>query len=237
MQHYFRQLAKIWIQKVHPRVASFVAFFGAIWLGICVLTIYGLAKLSDGVLEQEAFSFDKSILLSIHKLASPWLDQLMLSITRLGNPTMAVSLTVVVFGFLWWQRHYLEAKIFALNAFGGALLSYILKLTFTKSRPQLWDQLIYENTFSFPSGHALGSMVLYGFLSYLFATLYPRYAKVFYSIAVVLITAIGFSRLYLGVHWPTDILAGYGIGFLWITVCINLLRLQKRARLAKRQQR
>ncbi len=236
MQHYFHQLAKIWIQKIHPRVASFVAFFGIAWLGICTLTLYGLAKLSDDVLEQEAFSFDESILLSLHQISSPWLDQLMLSITRLGNPAMAVSLPVVVFVFLWLQRHQLEAKIFALNAFWGALLSYILKLTFNKSRSQLWDQLIYENTFSFPSGHALGSMVLYGFLSYLFAGLYPRYAKAFYGIAVLLIFATGFSRLYLGVHWPTDILAGYGIGFLWITVCINLLRLQKKAKFAERQQ-
>lgn len=114
---------------------------------------------------------------------------------------------------------------FALNAFGGAVLSYVLKLAFSKPRPELWPRLISEETFSYPSGHALGSMVLYGFMSYILASLYPRSAKVFYWIATVLITAIGFSRLYLGVHWPTDIIAGHGIGFLWISVCITLLRL------------
>ena len=103
----------------------------------------------------------------------------------------------------------------------------MLKLAFSKPRPELWPQLISEETFSYPSGHALDSMVLYGFLSYLLATLYPRYTKAFYSIVIFLILAIGFSRLYLGVHWPTDIIAGYGIGFLWITVCISLMRLQK----------
>ncbi|MGB3787674.1 MAG: phosphatase PAP2 family protein [Phormidesmis sp.] len=227
MYDFFHWLAKLWTHKVHPRIASFVAFFGAFWLGACILVLYVLAKLADGVLEQEAFSFDKTILLDIHRLANPVLDRLMLSITRIGNPQTVVPLTMVVFVFLWWQRYRLEAKVFALNAFGGAVLSYVLKIAFYKPRPDLWPRLITETTFSFPSGHALGSVVLYGFLSYLFATLYPRYDKAFYAIATVLIVAIGFSRLYLGVHWPTDILAGYGIGFLWITVCINLLRLQK----------
>ena len=227
MSNFLYWPAEFWTQNIHPRLALFVAFFGTFWLGLCVLVLYVLARLSNETLEKESFAFDKTILLDIHKLANPVLDRLMLSITQLGNPQVAVPITVVVFGFLWWQRDRLEAKIFALNAFGGAVLSTVLKLTFVKPRPQLWPQLITESTFSFPSGHALGSMVLYGFLAYLFATLYPRYDRAFYSIAVVLIIAIGFSRLYLGVHWPTDILAGYGIGFLWITVCISLLRLQK----------
>lgn len=69
-------------------------------------------------------------------------------------------------------------------------------------------------------------MVLYGFLSYLLVTIYPRYSIAWRSIGTVLIVAIGFSQLYLGVHWPTDIIAGYGIGFLWVTACIMLMRLQ-----------
>ena len=214
-------------KKVNPKISSFVAFFGAFWLGACILTLYLLANLSEEVLDKEAFAFDKSILLHIHKIANPVLDTLMISITRIGDPRTVVPMTLVIFCFLWWKRYRLEAQFFALNAFGGAVLSYVLKLAFSKPRPELWPQLISEKTFSYPSGHALGSMVLYGFLSYLFATLYPRYSRAFYSIVTLLILAIGFSRLYLGVHWPTDIIAGYGIGFLWITVCIMLMRLQK----------
>ena len=227
MQQLLHQLLDFWVKKINPKISSFVAFFGAFWLGACILTLYILANLSEEVLEKEAFAFDRSILLHIHELANPVLDTLMISITRIGDPRTVVPMTLVIFCFLWWQRYRLEAKFFALNAFGGAVLSYVLKLAFSKPRPQLWPQLISEKTFSYPSGHALGSMVLYGFLSYLLATLYPRYSRAFYSIATLLILAIGFSRLYLGVHWPTDIIAGYGIGFLWITVCIMLMRLQK----------
>ena len=227
MYHFFRLLANTWLQKVHPRIASFVAFFGAFWLGICALTLYLLANLSEEVWEKEAFALDKSILLYIHQFSNPVLDTLMVSITRLGDPRTVVPMTLVIFFALWWKRYRIEAGLFALNAFGGAVLSYVLKLAFSKPRPELWPQLISEKTFSYPSGHALGSMVLYGFLSYLFSTLYPRYSKSFYLIAAVLILAIGFSRLYLGVHWPTDVVAGYGIGFLWIMVCITLMRLQK----------
>lgn len=227
MQSLFNQLATVWIKTVHPRITSFVAFFGVVWLGVCALTLYLLAQLSDNVLEQEAFAFDKSVLLHIHRLASPGLDELMASVTRIGDPRTVVPLTAIIFGVLWWRRYRLEAQFFALNAFGGAVLSYVLKLAFSKQRPQLWNSPIVETTFSYPSGHALGSVVLYGFLSYILATLYPRYARAFYGAATLLIIAIGFSRLYLGVHWPTDIIAGYGIGFLWITVCISLLRLRR----------
>ena len=94
-------------------------------------------------------------------------------------------------------------------------------------RPQLWQQLIKETSFSYPSGHALGSMVIYGFIAYLLAFHYPKFAQIIYTFAAILIGAIGLSRLYLGVHWPTDIIAGYGVGYLWLMFSITMLKLQK----------
>ncbi len=234
MRNLFSQFADLWMQKIHPRVASFVAFFGLFWLIICILATYILAELSDEVLEQQAFVFDEHILLFIHQFSSPWLDTIVVGITRIGDPKTVVPLSAVAFFCLWLKRYRIEAKIFALDTLGGAVLSYFLKLAFNKVRPQLWDSPIVETTYSYPSGHALGSVVLYGFLSYIFATLYPRFAGWFYGVAAFLIVSIGLSRLYLGVHWPTDIIGGYCIGFLWITVCITLLRLQttKRDRLS-----
>jgi undecaprenyl-diphosphatase len=151
----------------------------------------------------------------------------MLNITKLGNPMMMVTITIIAFGILWWKRYRQEAQIFGLHTLGGAILSYGLKLAFNKSRPQLWEQLINETSFSYPSGHALGSMVIYGFLAYLLSSHYAKFAKIIYTCAAILIAAIGLSRLYLGVHWPTDVIAGYGIAYLWVMFSIIMLKLQK----------
>lgn len=130
------------------------------------------------------------------------------------------------FSWLWWHRQRTLAIVFAINCMGGAVLSIGLKLFFGQPRPALWPQIITEPTGSFPSGHALGSMVLYGFSVYLLAQRFPQYNRLIYGLAVLLISGIGLSRFCLGVHWPTDVLAGYGIGFLWVSGCIALLRLK-----------
>lgn len=96
----------------------------------------------------------------------------------------------------WWRRYQEEAKVFVLACLGGLILNTGLKLFFSKPRPELWHQLISEKSFSFPSGHALGSMVLYGFIAHELANHYPNSAKIIYSLTVILIAAIGISRLY-----------------------------------------
>ncbi len=227
MQSWLHKLASFWLQKVNPQIVSLIATIGIVGLLICSAIIYILAKLSEDVLEREAFGFDKAILLWIHSLANPTLDRIMLNVTRLGNPGTVVFVALITLGILWWRRYHQEARIFLLNCLGGAVLSYGLKLAFSKPRPQLWKLLISETSYSYPSGHALGSMVLYGFLACLLGIHYPRYARVFYFIGAILIAGIGLSRLYLGVHWPTDVVAGYGVGFLWITFNITMLKLQR----------
>jgi membrane-associated phospholipid phosphatase len=141
-----------------------------------------------------------------------------------------VVIVVFSLGWLWWRQRRLEAKVFAIACLGALILNQGLKLCFTKLRPQLWTHLISETSFSFPSGHALGALVLYGFLAYILAMQFPRSARWIYSAATGIIRAIGASRLYLGVHWPTDVVAGYAVGFLWLVVCITMLKLQSQRR-------
>jgi undecaprenyl-diphosphatase len=179
-------------------------------------------------LEQEAFAFDEAVLLWVNQFTSPVFDQVMLAITRLGDPDVVVPLTCIIGVLLWWKLRWRIAAIFAINCIGGAVLSYGLKLFFGKARPALWPQLITETSYSFPSGHALGSMVLYGFSSFLLARCLPKQKWLIYGVAALLIIGIGGSRIYLGVHWPTDVLAGYSIGFLWISMCISLYHLEVR---------
>ncbi|WP_375509396.1 phosphatase PAP2 family protein [uncultured Nostoc sp.] len=222
-----RQISNFWLHHIHPRLAPLIATVGIVGLASCLLILFVLAKLAEEVLERDAFAFDTNFLLWLHQFANPNLDNLMLFVTNLGNPSTVVIVAGITVLLLWWRRYREETKVFVLACLGGLILNIGLKLFFSKPRPQLWHRLISEKSFSFPSGHALGSMVLYGFIAYELATHYPHFAKVIYSLTVILIATIGISRLYLGVHWPTDIIAGYGVGFLWLMICITMLKLQR----------
>ncbi|MEN8446814.1 MAG: phosphatase PAP2 family protein [Cyanobacteria bacterium J06555_13] len=187
-----------------------------------------LVGLSSAVLLEHTFAFDPTVLNAVNQLHSPPLDRMMLFFTWLGNPQWTVPLALAVFASLWFRTHQRQATIFALDCFGGAVLSTCLKIFFGKIRPALWESPIVETTFSYPSGHALGAVVLYGFLAYLLAIRLPGYRGIIYIGAIALCLAIGFSRLYLGVHWPTDLIGGYIIGFLWTSLCINLLEAKRK---------
>ncbi len=202
--------------------------FGALLLCLGLLMIFG--RLSQEVLEKEAFGFDTSILLWLHQHTNSTLDSLMMQITRLGDPEIVVVLVTIAFSLLIWQRQFWSAQMLFLACLGGLILNQGLKLVFAKPRPQLWTPLVVEHSYSFPSGHALGGLVVYGFLAVLLAYHFPRLRygsspAAIYGIAAVIVGAIGISRLFLGVHWPTDILAGYTVGAVWLMACIFTFRL------------
>ena len=222
-----QRLSRFWVRRVYPDLVTLTAAIGAIGLLGCVLLLLLIAKLCQEILEKESFAFDRSFLLWLHQFATPGLDRLMLAVTQLGNPAVVIPIAALTLVILWSRRWRQEAKLFAIACIGGAILNTGLKLVFTRTRPDLWKRLIVEISYSFPSGHALGSVVLYGIISYFLAQAYPKYTALFYSLAIVLVFAISLSRLYLGVHWPTDILAGWCIGGLWLMVCITMLKLQR----------
>lgn len=201
----------------------------------CFLLLLSLGWLCQEILEKETFRWDTALLLGLHQWASPTLDTVMLSITRLGDPDFVVVIVAMSLGWLLWQRQRLKAGTLLIVCLGTLLLNQGMKLAFARPRPILWQRLIEETSYGFPSGHALGSLVLYGFMGYVLADRYPQHARSIYSISVGLVVLIGFSRLYLGVHYPTDIFAGYAVGFLWLITCIFMLklssdRLNKRSR-------
>jgi membrane-associated phospholipid phosphatase len=181
-----------------------------------------LAWLFTETLEKEVFSFDRSFLLWLHQFANPSLDRVMLFFTSLGNPATVVTIFLITSVWLLLKRRYSDGIRFAIVCAGGVLINQEMKLFFAKPRPELWPRLITDPTFSFPSGHAVGSMIIYGFIAYILAKELQQYRIYIYTLASFLIFAIGFSRLYLGVHYPTDIIAGYGVSFLWLTTCLRV---------------
>jgi membrane-associated phospholipid phosphatase len=225
-----KQLIRFWTRHISPYLALLMASIGTVSLAACLVILLGLSKLFQEVWEKEAFSLDTTLLLQIHQWANPVLNGMMLGLTQLGNPSFIVGVVVGSLGWLWWKQKRIEAQLFAVACLGALVLNVGLKLFFAKPRPTLWTYLITEKSFSFPSGHALGSMVIYGFLAYLLANQFPKFSFQIYTATVGLIAAIGLSRLYLGVHWPSDVLAGYAVGFLWLMTCITLLKLQTQPR-------
>ena len=193
-----------------------------VWLIGYLLILSIVAWLCTEVWEKEAFSLDRSLLLWIHQFANPQLDRVMLFVTALGDPGMVITVFISTIAWLGMKRRYSDGIRFLIICAGGILINQVMKLFFAKPRPELWTRLINEHSFSFPSGHAVGSMVVYGFIAYILAKELPVYRRYLYAIASILTIAIGFSRLYLGVHYPTDIIAGYGVGILWLITCLKV---------------
>jgi membrane-associated phospholipid phosphatase len=209
------------------RSIALIITFNNAFKSIIFLCIFLLVWLCQEVWQKESWPLDINILLNIHHFANPALDRLMLSITSLGDPEFVVIIIVVSAGWLLWQRRLSEVKILILACTGALVLNQGMKIIFSRPRPTLWPSLLHETSFGFPSGHAIGSIVLYGLLAYFYAVYRPHHAKGIYLLSILFIGLIGFSRLYLGVHYPTDIIAGYITGWLWLMVCIGLLKLQK----------
>jgi|ERR1035437_978742 undecaprenyl-diphosphatase len=169
------------------------------------------------------FAFDlwfENLLVSIR---NPFFVQLFRDITFFGNATTVIGL-VVFFGiFLLWtktRRVYLAGLFVSLAGATGT--TYVLKEVVGRLRPSGSIPTSIETDFSFPSGHATASMAFYGFTAYILCRLYPLCAKAILSVATIVVLLIGFSRLYLGLHFPTDVIAGYVVGGVWVWIGIKM---------------
>ena len=150
-----------------------------------------------------------------------------------SRPALLGRFTVVLLALVV-RRHWLEAAGFLLCLAGEAILNLGLKTLFERSRPELF-QVVAEAGYSFPSGHAMMSICLYGMVVFLI-TRHIRswhWRLVVIIFALVLVATIGVSRVYLGVHYPTDVVAGFFAGGSWLALCISLLMWWERRRLEK----
>lgn len=157
---------------------------------------------------------DARILLRINEWSSPWLDQVMLLVTNLGGYLFVLFATFIITAFLIRTRRWHRAILVTVGVGGAAAITSILKLIFARDRPELWQVLEYESTYSFPSGHATLSFALAMCIVLLLWRTKWRWHIA--GVALIYIVVIGFSRLYLGVHYPTDILAGWVVAGTWV---------------------
>lgn len=173
--------------------------------------------------------FDHAVAVALFSLHTPAFNILFSFITLLGNTWPVTGITMMITGWLLFTKKYRYAIILALTVAGSTLSTYFLKLVFVRPRPDLLlNQL---DTFSFPSGHATAAIALYGTIIYLLSKTENRYQYVsFIQLSlIVLILLIGFSRMYLGYHYVTDVLVGYTVGAAWICFSLWLSNERRRA--------
>jgi membrane-associated phospholipid phosphatase len=153
----------------------------------------------------------------------PQLTAVFSAVTTLGNTPVLALVTAAAAAYLVGRGRRLDASLLVVTLVGAQLLTAILKGIFERPRPSFDDPVATAGWFSFPSGHALSSIALYGALVYVFTNRLraPR-ANLAALGAAVLIAAIGFSRLYLGVHYLSDVLAGYSAGLAWLLLTIGV---------------
>ena len=216
----------------------------AILATICIAAggLWGFVTLAGEMREGETEAFDRAMLLAFRNpadLSDPigplWVEEAMRDVTALGSNVVLILVTLAVIGFLLLIRNRAAALLVLASVAGGTLLGNLLKIGFERPRPDLVLHGMGVHTASFPSNHAMLSAVTYLTLGALLARLEVRRPAKIYFIAVALILAIvvGLSRLYLGVHWPTDVLAGWSIGAAWaMAVWLVALWLQRRGQVA-----
>ncbi|MDQ4062797.1 MAG: phosphatase PAP2 family protein [Actinomycetota bacterium] len=184
-------------------------------LSVGVIALF--AKIVEDVVEGESRQFDQTILLWINQHSPAWIDEPMHVVTALGYYWVVLPLLVVAAYAFYRKGRKISAALLAVSTLGGMVLTATLKSLFQRSRPELFDSGYEASFYSFPSGHATIAVGFYGTLALLVAwrlTGFRRWAVA--AVGVTLVLLIGFSRLYLGAHYPTDVIAGFLAAPLWV---------------------
>jgi len=199
--------------------------------------LWGFVELMEAARDSSPHTFDTEILLAFRHagqpdspIGPPWLQGAVRDITSLGSSSVLVLVTAATILYLLLIRRPATALLMFVAVAGGQVLSTLLKHEVDRPRPELVSHLVTETSLSFPSGHAMLSAVTYLTLGSLAARFLPdRTTKAFVlALAVLTTVLVGTSRVYLGVHWPSDVLAGWCAGFAWAMLCWLAARLLQR---------
>jgi undecaprenyl-diphosphatase len=197
-------------------VGGFVVAAAAAW---------AFGEFAEKVVAGQTQAFDESVLRWMAAHHSKLLDDVMLEITALGTGTVVLMIVCVASLFLVLTRHKYSAILLIVATAGGILLDLVLKNFFNRPRPSVFTWGTNAISSSFPSGHAMSAAIVYSTVAYLAARLHRRaWARwVVMTLAVIVIILISISRLYLGVHYPSDVLAGLIVGLSWAAFCMATL--------------
>lgn len=197
-----------------------------------LLPLLLFVSLARDVVMFGAVGYDRSIMMWLHGHESPGLTTTMSAATELGGLVVVPIIAVAWAGLLWWRGRRRDAALLAAAVIGSTLINSVLKAVFQRDRPNFWEHLVVESSYSFPSGHAMASMSLAAALVVIAWSSRWRWPAIVLGAVYVLV--VGVSRMYLGVHFPSDILAGWCVAVLWLTVVVVVLDGASRRRGAHR---
>jgi len=192
------------------------------------LAVLGFVRIADAVSEGQTLKFDQWAVRAMRRtehlaqpIGPPWLAEVARDVTALGGVAVLTLIVIAVIGFLWLRRMVGAMGMVSAATLGGLIVSTILKHWFERPRPDIVPHLSPTYTSSFPSGHSLLSATVFLTLGALLGRFVQefRLKAYFLIVALTLTFLVGLSRVYLGVHWPTDVLAGWCAGLAWATLC------------------
>ena len=219
------------------RLFEFVSLSLLLGLATAIGALIFFGWLADEALEGDARQFDEVTRAAVHQLATPMLTAIMRGFSFVGSTialTLGTIVVVVQFALRKWGR---EAKLFGITMGGAGLLNITLKMAFKRPRPVPFFDLSPPETYSFPSGHSLTSAVFFGALAaILSARIKSKRVRVaIWIVATTMFLLIGLSRIYLGVHHTTDVIAGFAAALIWILV-VRFVEMQLAHRRRRRKQ-
>jgi membrane-associated phospholipid phosphatase len=228
-----------WLRRRFPQGRSWfdrrLAPDRYLWLhlvfGVGLVLVAGnvFIEIAEAVVQRDTLvRFDRTLVQALYRNADPVAVSIFTVATRLGDLLLLAAIGVVVAVALLVRRRLLLLVGWSITLTGGALLNNGLKELFQRVRPSLPNPFLNESGWSFPSGHAMGSLIVYGMLTYLFVICVGRWIRPVIVIAVALVLCVGLSRLYLGVHFFSDVIAGYAAGSAWLAIGISGTEIARR---------
>ena len=197
---------------------------------LCVLVL-GLAAivLTEAVVHHGALGWlDGPFRDAVISHRSGFLTEVMVSASRFGSTPSLIVIALATGSWLVWRGRRADALLVVAGSAGAFALGPVLKAVVERPRPALSEHVVFVNSWSYPSGHSLNSMAALGLITVLAVRGRPGVVRVPLAVlGAFLVLVVGFSRVYLGVHWPSDVLAGWLIGVLWIVVCLTAAHLAR----------
>ncbi|MCF6138603.1 phosphatase PAP2 family protein [Pseudalkalibacillus berkeleyi] len=197
---------------------------------IATLMLIGVfGYLADSLIDRELSAFDTFLSSIVFDMQTPWLTDFMIFVTSIGDTSTYVVVVIIYLAVLLKKKLKLESLILLITILGAWGLNGALKFMFQRARPDI-EHLIEVGGYSFPSGHAMVSIAAYGIMGFLIVQYLQNQGRSYWPVILLtslLIFLIGFSRVYLHVHYPSDVIAGFSAGAVWLLTCMYAMSILK----------